>query len=767
MFRKGDQIGPYTLLDKLGRGGFGVVWLAEKRAALVVTKVALKMPNDDDIDLDAVRREAALWVHASGHPNVLPIIDADIYDDQVVIVSEYAPDGSLATWLRKNGGIAPTVGDAIEMTSGILSGLSHLHSRKIIHRDLKPANVLLQGRTPRLVDFGLARVMRSNSHSRTVSGTYSYMPPETFEGNRSEQTDIYSVGVILYEMLTGRLPYPQTTDAALIGAILHGSPDPLPEYLSRPLRAVIERAMDKDPEKRYRSAAEMLKALQDSALTFHSMESYSPVTEVMPSYLNVELLSGKSVPQPSAEAEKPTPPTPQNIETASYETSALNLPATDPSMSPVSKEVEEKFIQSQKPNMMPIIHPPTPSVEKPVSGKTTSPNAPVVTSKEDLQPLAPTLVSHENQYGFSKDTKRSVEMTNRNNVLIVAGVIALAIFFGLSVFALGFIAYKLIGGSTDNKNENQITEETQGDKAKKKEISGRLIETLTAKTSVNAVAISKDGKLIAAAGDDGKVRLWKNNDYKMPAFTLGDSKDIVRSIAISPNGHIVASSGDDNTIHLWNTSNGNSLHKLKGHGGSVFRILFSEDGQTLVSASGDKTIRFWDVVDGREKKRLIFPDKSEAMINISPNLRLVAFYLDTSKRVRLWDLDENRVIEMRGDKFVVQGGGFSPDNSVLALGSKDGAVRLYNAENGEQTRVLQSISKETGDVVFNSNGQIVGASYGDGRICLWDAKDRDGLLLKTLEGHEKFVLALEFSKDNYLVSGGMDEKLRLWQIESE
>jgi serine/threonine protein kinase len=109
MFRKGDRIGPYILLEKLGRGGFGVVWLAEKRTALAVTKVALKMPNDDDIDLDAVRRETALWVEASGHPNVLPIIDADIYDEQVVfdatgqILSAGYENGNIALWRVSDG----------------------------------------------------------------------------------------------------------------------------------------------------------------------------------------------------------------------------------------------------------------------------------------------------------------------------------------------------------------------------------------------------------------------------------------------------------------------------------------------------------------------------------------------------------------------------------------------------------------------------------------------------------------------------------------
>src|SRR5215213_8292682 len=103
MFREGSQIGPYTLIRRLGRGGFGEVWLAERRAKFVTTKVAVKLPLDEQIDHAAIKQEATLWEQASGHPNILPIIDADEYDGQIVIVSEYAPDGSLEQRLERDG----------------------------------------------------------------------------------------------------------------------------------------------------------------------------------------------------------------------------------------------------------------------------------------------------------------------------------------------------------------------------------------------------------------------------------------------------------------------------------------------------------------------------------------------------------------------------------------------------------------------------------------------------------------------------------------
>lgn len=228
MFSENQQIGLYTLVGRIGRGGFGEVWLAERRAKFVTTKVAVKLPHDEQVDHETIKQEARLWEQASGHPNILPIIDADEYDGQIVIVSEYAPDGSLDRWLKTHGKMP--VEKAAEMTIKILDGLEFLHSKNIIHRDLKPANILLQGNTPRLADFGISRALRTtaSSQSSNISGTFAYMPPEGFDGKRSVQTDIWSVGVNLYQFVTGNLPFPQKEPSALIAAIIMRDFEPLP-----------------------------------------------------------------------------------------------------------------------------------------------------------------------------------------------------------------------------------------------------------------------------------------------------------------------------------------------------------------------------------------------------------------------------------------------------------------------------------------------------------------------------------------------------------
>ncbi len=262
MPRAGDGIGPYTLVKRLGQGSFGEVWLARKHSAIAVTEVALKIPLEESPDIEKIRREAVVWEKAKGHPNVLPIMDADIYDGTVVIVSEYAADGSLEDALRRCGGRAPDFVAAARWMDGVLAGLEHLHGKGIVHRDLKPGNILMQGGVPRITDFGLSRVLKTSAHSGTVSGTLHYMSPEAFEGERTAASDLWAAGVILYRMVSGRYPYPYDDMARLMKAILMKAPEPLLPEVPEGLRRVVARSLERDPALRYPGAAAMRDALE-------------------------------------------------------------------------------------------------------------------------------------------------------------------------------------------------------------------------------------------------------------------------------------------------------------------------------------------------------------------------------------------------------------------------------------------------------------------------------------------------------------------------
>jgi serine/threonine protein kinase len=286
MFQAGDTIGSYVLVKRIGDGAFGDVWLAEK-TGLVKTKFALKLPKGSDIDSEIFGDEAEVWAQVSGHTNVVPIIEADthtvrrngidISHEQIVIVSEYLPDGSLQTLLNQNGGNALRPERAAEITLGILAGLNYLHTRKpaIIHRDLKPDNVLMQGETPRLTDFGISRALKTASYLQTerIAGTLPYMAPEVFDGHFSPRTDVWAAGVVLYQLLSGELPFPQREMPSLIATIVNDDPPPLPDSVPRQFRYVVQRALEKTPDRRYGSADEMSRSLVDA---LHGREVAAP-----------------------------------------------------------------------------------------------------------------------------------------------------------------------------------------------------------------------------------------------------------------------------------------------------------------------------------------------------------------------------------------------------------------------------------------------------------------------------------------------------------
>jgi serine/threonine protein kinase len=238
--------------------------MAERDSAIAKNRLAVKLPFQGGVDLNAVRKEAEVWARAGSHPNVLPMFEANVYDGQVVIVSEYAPDGSLKRWLGKHSGKAPSFDVAVDMVMAILAGLEHLHVRGIIHRDLKPANVLMQGECPRIADFGLARVIDPGVTASLAAGTPAYMAPEAFDGHRSVQTDLWSAGVVLYHLLGGSLPFPFGDLMRLMMAIATEEPAPLSESIPSALRQTVLRALDKDPRSRFRSAADMRAALRDT-----------------------------------------------------------------------------------------------------------------------------------------------------------------------------------------------------------------------------------------------------------------------------------------------------------------------------------------------------------------------------------------------------------------------------------------------------------------------------------------------------------------------
>jgi serine/threonine protein kinase len=266
MLRPGDILGPYELIAKIGNGSFATVWRAKKREGFG-PELAIKVFHNND-NPQAFQQEATTWVKLGSHPNVMQIIDADIYDGYYAIIYYYTPEGSLESWLKNNNGRAPSEKVAIELTLGILEGLAHLHNNKIIHSDLAPKNILLQCGIPQLIDFAISKIFTS-THS-TVEGssaTPPYTAPEIYNGETSKRSDIWSVGVIFYQLLCGQLPFEGKNHFELFKKISFDPITPLPANISKPIQSIIYKALEKDRKDRFQSAEAMIEALKAASLS--------------------------------------------------------------------------------------------------------------------------------------------------------------------------------------------------------------------------------------------------------------------------------------------------------------------------------------------------------------------------------------------------------------------------------------------------------------------------------------------------------------------
>lgn len=269
MLEKDKKVGDYILVEKLGSGGYGEVWKAEKRTSLSISNFALKFfrPNEDEkIDLKSVRKEVETWQTLSGLPNVISVIEANIFENYVYIVSDFAEGGSLEQWLKENGGKANSFEEAVTITRQILHGLEGMHRAGFVHRDLKPGNILIKKGVVYLADFGLSREMKTHSQATSAVGTIGFMPPEAFDKKPtvSIHTDIWATGVILQKLLTGHLPFPQDEIPSLISAILMSEPEPMPETIPFGLREIVAKSLQKSRQDRFQWAGEMKDALRDA-----------------------------------------------------------------------------------------------------------------------------------------------------------------------------------------------------------------------------------------------------------------------------------------------------------------------------------------------------------------------------------------------------------------------------------------------------------------------------------------------------------------------
>jgi eukaryotic-like serine/threonine-protein kinase len=282
-----EKVGRYEIIGELGRGAMGVVYRAidpniGRTVALKTTRLDLHEIGRDEL-VRRFRNEA----HAAGqmnHPNIVTIHDADECEGLFYIAMEYLEGETLQSFMAEQRFISTE--QIIEIAKQVALGLGYAHSMNVVHRDIKPANIMItRQNVAKIMDFGISKSVGTLTRTGQVFGTPYYMSPEQVMGHEVDgRSDLFSFGVVLYEMATGARPFGGDTVATVVYKIINETPRPPSELqaaLHPGLTALITRCLEKRPEDRYQTGAEFLASLQ-SFLLPHSIEQPTSVSQSVP-----------------------------------------------------------------------------------------------------------------------------------------------------------------------------------------------------------------------------------------------------------------------------------------------------------------------------------------------------------------------------------------------------------------------------------------------------------------------------------------------------
>ena len=257
MFFRGQIIGKYKILATIGSGGFGTVYLAED--TWIDKKVALKVPHKQGVDFGELLREPRLLASLN-HPNIVTILTAEKQENVFFIVMEFVPGETLETIIARDGALE--LSQALDYTCQICNAVDHAHRHGVLHRDLRPANVLVaESGMLKVADFGTSRFLEIAAHGTTVIGSPPYMAPEQFHGKAVFASDLSSLGVTMYQMMPGVLPY-DTPSPADLDRLMRGELVTAPRLknpkIPKAISDIVVKALAPEIHARYQRAGDLM-----------------------------------------------------------------------------------------------------------------------------------------------------------------------------------------------------------------------------------------------------------------------------------------------------------------------------------------------------------------------------------------------------------------------------------------------------------------------------------------------------------------------------
>ena len=701
------KIAHFTLIRMLGVGGFGAVWLAQDND--LERQVALKLPiaRNDDTESSLHEARTAATLH---HPNIVSVYEVGRDGDQVFIATEYIEGMTLGDALSAG---KPKIDRTVEVVSTIANALQHAHDNGIIHRDVKPANILIdKDGKPCIADFGLAKRISADQSISTdgqILGTARYMSPEQAAGKTSEtdhRSDIYAVGVILFQMLTASLPFRGNIRAVLHQKMFEEAPSPrtLEPTLAKDLETICLKCLEREPSKRYQSASEVAAELQRFAVgePIHARAISSPerlwrwcrrrpvvAGLLVGIFLSLTVgLCGVSAFWLRAEhvAE-------QNRQ--AFYRSQMNLAAEFVSRGDVTglEQMLDRFMPTDgRPDLRGFewhYHSQVRSL--------------FVSHWNQGSPVEDLALSNDGKMVASLGSDRGISVFDSKSHALLR---TLKIDAGrFSAVQFSPVTKQLASASTDGMV--RVWTPSKSDQPE---------QELKHGPPVRHVEFSDDGIQLLSASVRGAARIW-NLETGVLAAEIPTGEGENRDVSLSPNGHFVAVAKEDGRVRVTEIGSGMVQHQFRPNPG-VEVIAWSADSSRVATGSYSGTVRVWSLDDGILRSEIETGMGQIGDVCFLRNEAVAA--VGTSGQLLILDVVAGAEMRHLATHTLTHGVlAVSPEETILAVGSGDGSIKVLDVPSLLKPTVFWH-ETDVRHVDFSRDGKTLLAADGGGTVTSWN-----------------------------------------------